>query len=151
MTEFLETLQPWHLWAALALVLFAAEMLTLSFYLFCFAVAAVGASVAAGMGATTTGQLAIFAATAILAILSLRRLFRRIIYRNSEVKPTLTSAMTGTVGIVTETITGSTTAGRVKLRGEEWRALAADNTTIAEGQSVEVVTVTGATITVKAV
>jgi membrane protein implicated in regulation of membrane protease activity len=42
-------------------------------------------------------------------------------------------------------------AGRVKLRGEEWRALSEDDAVLEEGQNVTVVGVSGATIRVRAI
>jgi membrane protein implicated in regulation of membrane protease activity len=135
----------------MALILTIAEMLSLSFVLLCFALGAGVTAFVAYTEAAVTWQLLAFAITCVLAMLFLRPVFSRILYRKSEDVPVNTEGMLGIMGVVVESNGHGLAAGRVKLRGEEWRALSEDDAVLEEGQNVTVVGVSGATIRVRAI
>jgi membrane protein implicated in regulation of membrane protease activity len=107
------------------------------------------AGLAANQGAGTTWQLAVFALTAFLLIVLIRPLALKGLYHRSDTRPTGVHAMLGQLGTVVDAIPGSLMAGRVKLGGEEWRALSHDNSAIAEHTVVTVLKIDSATVTVQ--
>jgi membrane protein implicated in regulation of membrane protease activity len=78
-------------------------------------------------------------------------LFSKFIYKRSEYKPVLVDAMIGQSGTVVDEIEPAGGHGRVKTGGEEWRAVATDPRGIPAGSRVVIVSVEGATLTVKPV
>jgi membrane protein implicated in regulation of membrane protease activity len=98
----------------------------------------------------TTWELGTFVIASGLGVLAVRPLFSKVIYKRSEHKPVLVAAMIGQSGTVVDEIE-SHGLGRVKTGGEEWRAVAVDPRGIPAGTKVEIISVDGATLTVKPV
>jgi membrane protein implicated in regulation of membrane protease activity len=134
-------MQPWHLWTVLGIALYIVEMLSFSFFPASFALAA------AQLGLTTAGQLGVFAVASVLCLALVRPLARGL-YRASDHRPVLTDALLGTTGTVVDPIT-SGTPGRVRVGGEEWRAITESLHPLPEGTLVEILRVEGATLTVR--
>ncbi len=141
--------EPWHIWCILAIVLAGVEMLAVSFYLFCFAIACGFAAVVASLGAPLTWQLTAFSVSCLACMLVLRQPFHRYLYKGGDTKPVNLAGMLGLNGIVIESIGSDLSPGRVKIRGEEWRALSEDDQQIHEGTHISVVAVDGATVRVR--
>ena len=142
-------MQAWHLWIIGGILLIVLEMFTASFFLASFGVAAMLTAIAAAFGASTELQLTVLAATSVVTIFGVRPLFRRGIYRMSDRRPTGPAALIGKIGHVTERIVGLADPGRVRLGGEEWRAIAPHpGLSIEPGSAVEVTAVDSATLTV---
>ncbi len=137
----------WHIWIIIGILLIIVEMMSFTGFAACFSVAAFITSLAAWSGMALTWQLGIFALGSALCMTVVPSVFRRI-YRHSENKPILTVGLVGQLGQVVDAILphGS---GRVKLGGEEWRALTRDGAGLPEGARVEITGVEGATLTVK--
>jgi membrane protein implicated in regulation of membrane protease activity len=150
MQSNLLSLSPWQLWCGLAVILAVIEMLTTSFYLACFSVAAIASALVSYFNGGVTFQLVIFALVSFACIVFLRNALHDRIYANSETKLVGVSGMLGMNGLVIEEIS-EYEPGRVKLRGEEWRALSLHTTVIPAGQQVIVTEVAGATVTVRPV
>jgi membrane protein implicated in regulation of membrane protease activity len=142
-------LQHWHLWAIAGILLLILEMFTMSFYVCCFGLGAFAASAAAAWGMAGVGQMAAFAIGSGLALALIRPLLSQRIYRHSEDRPTNVSALSGQIGLVVDEIHDHEVPGRVKLGGEEWRAVSCDGSRLDPGRKVQVVSVDGATLTVK--
>ncbi len=142
-------MQAWHLWIIGGILLIVLEMFTVSFFLASFGVAAMLTAIAAALGASLEVQLAVLAVTSLFTIFGVRPLFKSGIYRLSDRRLTGPAALIGKVGHVTERIVGPADPGRVRLGGEEWRAIAPHpGLAIEPGAAVEVTAVDSATLTV---
>lgn len=91
-------------------------------------------------------QLVAFVAVSAVALWATRPLVKKFL---SKKVPTNSDLDIGKVAIVTETINGSLSKGRVKLNGTYWAAKSVDGEIIEEGSTVTVVEVDGAKLTVK--
>jgi membrane protein implicated in regulation of membrane protease activity len=123
-------------------------MLSFSFFPASFGTAALLTALAAAQTALgTAGQLGIFAVASVLC-LALVRPFMRGLYRGSDNRPVLTDALLGTMGTVVDPIAFNS-PGRVRIGGEEWRAVSRERDPLPEGTKVQILQVEGATLTVR--
>ncbi|MBV2358073.1 NfeD family protein [Streptomyces sp. J2-1] len=108
-----------------------------------FAVGAVAAAVAAGLGFGAVIQVLTFVVVSVALIAVVRPLANRHLRGRPELATGI-DALKGRQAVVTERVDGS--GGRVKLAGEVWSARALDNgRTYEVGQEVDVVDIEGAT------
>lgn len=142
-------LATWHLWLIGGVILIILEMFTLSFFLASFGVAALITSAAASCDLSLSWQLGVFAIANVVLLAVLRPVVVRGLYHRSDQRPTNSHALPGTSALVVDDITDAHRAGRVKLGSEEWRGLSADGQPIPSGTVVEVVSIDGATLTVR--
>mgnify|MGYP001039531798 CR=1 FL=1 len=135
----------WVLWMVLAGGLMLAELLTLTFVLGLFSVAALIAGLVALAGAPVVVELAAFAGAGGLLWWMVKPLERA--HRRQPALPTGTAALTGRRAVVTEEVTAHT--GRVKLGGESWAARSLNpGLALPAGSHVSVAQVDGATLVV---
>jgi membrane protein implicated in regulation of membrane protease activity len=134
-------------WLALALVLGAIEVATLSLVFLMLALGAVGAAVAAALGAGGVVQVVV---AVVVALLLLGLLRPALAHRGRSGPDMLTgaAALVGREARVLDTVTDA--GGRVRLRGEVWSARSAGAESFLPGQTVRVVTIEGATAVVDA-
>jgi membrane protein implicated in regulation of membrane protease activity len=134
----------WVVWAVVAVVLAVGEVLTPgAFFLGPVALAAAAASLAALLGAGTAGALIVFIVGGLLSLLILRPIARRHVHLPA-ISRTGTDALVGRRAVVTRRV--DTSGGRVRIGGEEWSARAyLDGQELAEGTTVDVVKIEGAT------
>ncbi|MET0930879.1 MAG: NfeD family protein [Aeromicrobium sp.] len=136
----------WASWLGLAVVLAVVEMLSLDLVLLMFAVGALAAAAAAGLGAPIWITLPLF------AIVSLLLLFvvRPSVVAKLHAGPTLQTGhvnLVGAVAVVVEPIDWR--SGRVQLRGELWSARTVDGDLVIDtGTEVLVTQIDGATAVV---
>ncbi|MFD5266113.1 NfeD family protein [Streptomyces sp. NPDC058335] len=108
-----------------------------------FAVGAVAAAIAAGLGFDVVAQVLVFVAVSVALI----AVVRPIAARHSAQRPQFASgvdALKGKQAVVLERVDGS--GGRIKLAGEVWSARALDTDRVYDvGQEVDVVDIEGAT------
>jgi membrane protein implicated in regulation of membrane protease activity len=134
----------WVVWAVVAAALGVGELLTPGlFFLGPVALAAVAAAVAAALGAGSVAAVLVFLVCAVLSLLFLRPLARAHLHVPA-ISRTGTAALVGRKAVVTRKI--DVHGGRVRIGGEEWTARPyVDGEEIAEGTSVDVVEIQGAT------
>ena len=138
-------------WIVLALAFAVAEVVTLALFAVFLVVAALGGALAAGLGGDLLWQGFAFFVLAIGGIFVARPLLMRYLERR-RAGPTVSGAqeMIGTVGVVTDDVRGALAAarGHVRIMGERWPAVSADDSTLKAGREVEVVDIRGATLVV---
>lgn len=134
----------WLVWVLLAVALAIGEVLTPGlFFLGPVALAAAAAALASLLGAGTVGSLVVFIAGSLASLLVLRPIARRHV-RLPALSRTGTDALVGRKAIVTRTV--DVHGGRVRIGGEEWSARPfLDDQVLAEGQTVDVIQIEGAT------
>ena len=134
----------WVLWVVFAVALAVGEILTPGlFFLGPVALAAGAAAVADLLGAGTIGAFVVFIVCSIASLAFLRPVARRHV-RMPALSRTGTDALIGRKAIVTRKV--DAIGGRIRVGGEEWSARAyLDDQVLAEGQTVDIVQIEGAT------
>lgn len=140
-------MQDWHLWVIAGIALLIVEMFTFSFLFGSFGTAALITAAVAGQDASLAWQLFTFCVASAVCLAIMRPLARKA-HVSAEHKPTNVHALVGRQGIVIESV--GQQPGRVKLGGEEWRAIAESSQSLDEGTAVCITNVQGATLTVRA-
>lgn len=134
------------IWIVVFVAALLVEAATFALVSIWFAAGALGALIAAALGANLTVQLVVFALLAGLLLAFtrpiLKKLFpHRFIPTNSELE-------VGRTAVVTEEINNETGSGRVKLGGVNWAAFSSDSENIPEGETVTVTAVCSAKLAV---
>lgn len=134
----------WLVWVVVAIALAVGEVLTPGlFFLGPVALAAGAAAVAALLGAGASGSLVVFIVGSLASLAFLRPIARRHV-RLPAISRTGTDALVGRKALVTRKVDAH--GGRVRIGGEEWSARAyLDGQVLAEGTSVDVIQIEGAT------
>jgi membrane protein implicated in regulation of membrane protease activity len=135
----------WAAWLGLAVVLAVVEMLSLDLVLLMFAVGALAAGAAAGLGAPVWITVPIFALVSLLLLL----LVRPSVVARLHAGPTLQTGhanLVGATGVVVEPVDAR--QGRIQLRGELWSARAEPDAALDTGSEVLVIRIDGATAVV---
>jgi membrane protein implicated in regulation of membrane protease activity len=141
----------WEIWGVAALVLLGGELLSMNFVLVWPAVSALAVAIAAYLGLSTEGQLALFSVSSVVLLALSRTLFKRWLFPDRHATPTNADAMPGTQVQVLETLGGASKPGTVRYAGEVWTAFTEDDRTLSPGTSAVVVRVDGLKLCVRAV
>ncbi len=134
----------WLVWVLLAVALAVGEVLTPGlFFLGPVALAAGAAALAALLGVGALGSLLVFIVCSVASLGVLRPIARRHV-RLPALSRTGTDALVGRKGVVTRKVDRH--GGRVRIGGEEWSARSyLEDQVLAEGQTVDVIQIEGAT------
>lgn len=134
----------WLLWVLLTVALAAGELLTPGlFFLGPVALAAGAAALASLLGAGAIGSLIVFIGGSLASLGVLRPIARRHV-RLPALSRTGTDALVGSKALVTRRVDAH--GGRVRIGGAEWSARTyVDDQVLAEGQTVDVIQIEGAT------
>ncbi|MHC4504775.1 MAG: NfeD family protein [Planctomycetota bacterium] len=141
----------WHLWLIAGLLSLVAELMLPGFLVACFAVGCFAALPLALLGATIAWQLMAFSVGTMAGLFALRPLVLKYAHRKGSGEATNVDALPGRTCIVTEAIDPLRNVGRVKLGGEDWKAVTADESEIEADRKVRVVRVDGAKLVVEPV
>lgn len=137
----------WWLIAAVLLVL--TELVTGGFAAVCFAFGALMAAVAAFAGTSYEWWIGLFSVGSLLALVFARPFMLRYFTRDKDSLATNTSALIGRRVTVSETIDPAAGTGRVKVDGDEWRAVPEGGGVIPAGTVVEILRQDSVILTVK--
>ena len=138
----------YYYWLIAAIVLVVIEIFTVSFGAICFSIGAIAAGIASYFDVSFSVQLGVFAVVSFVAFLFLRPILMKFFLRGPDVK-TNADAIIGRKGVVSEDIDAEQHTGRVRIDGDDWKALSADGTFIGVGSEVEVLSRESIIITVK--
>jgi len=133
----------WHWWIIAGVTLLILEIFTPGFILACFGVACAVTALASYLGCSIKMQIVIFSAANIIIFFGIRPFFLKFLSPNKDAVKTNTEALIGKTGTVTESIDPNSDIGRVKVGGEDWRAISNSNTKISAGQKIVVKKVDG--------
>ena len=142
-------MEVYQIWLIAAFVLVILEIATAGFGVICFAIGAVFAALAAGLGANLTWQIIIFAVVSLLTFIFLRPVVMRFLDKKSKDVKTNADALIGRKGIVSERIDAEKHTGRVAIDGDDWKAVSEDGSVIEKGKPVEIVKMDSIIVTVK--
>ena len=136
----------WQVWAAVAIVCLILELSSGDFFIICFAIGAIFATIGAAVGVSIYWQIAIFALFSVVALFTVRPVALRYLHKNEPNKPSNADALIGRTGKVTEAISADA-SGYVQIDGDLWKAVS--NTDIPVGTTVKVVSRESTIITVE--
>ena len=140
----------YQIWLIVAIVLVILEILTAGFGVICFAIGAAFSALAAGLGASLTWQIIIFAVLSLLTFVFLRPVVIRFLEKRSKDVKTNADAIVGRKGIVSERIDLEKHTGRVAIDGDDWKAVSEDGSVIEKGTTVEIIKLDSIIVTVRA-
>ncbi len=144
-------LAAWQIWVIAGLLLWILEIFTPGFVVAVFGVACLVAAPFAALGFSLTTQVIIFAISGGVLALTVRPVLLRLLYRKPGGYQSNVQGIIGSMGVVTEAIDTPAGRGRVKVGGEEWRAVDENEARISEGSNVMVLAIRGSTAIVMAV
>jgi membrane protein implicated in regulation of membrane protease activity len=124
-------------------------MFTTGFAVMCISVGCLFGAVASVIGWDIEWQLLSFAIGTALAFITVRPLVYKFFYKRSPEVKTNTDALIGRRAVVTERIEGELHPGRVKIDGDDWKAIPLADETIEVGEAVEVTAINSIILTVK--
>ena len=139
----------WHIWVIVALVFVIVEIFTSGFAVMCISFGCLFGAAASALDWDVKWQLLAFAVGTVLAFLTVRPLVYKFFYKKSREVKTNADALVGRRAIVTERIEGELHPGRVKVDGDDWKAVSLDSIPIEVGEAVEVTVINSVILTVK--
>ena len=142
-------MEVWHYWVIIALVFVIVEMFTSGFAVMCISFGCLFSAVASALDWELKWQLLVFAVGTALAFMTVRPLVYKFFYKKGQEVKTNVDALVGRRAIVTERIEGELHAGRVKIDGDDWKAVSLDAEPIEVGTAVEITAINSVILTVK--
>jgi membrane protein implicated in regulation of membrane protease activity len=139
----------WHIWVIIALVFVIIEVFTTGFAVICISFGCLFGAGAAALDWSLKWQLLMFSIFTVIAFLTVRPFFIKFFYKKRPEVKTNADALIGRRAIVTERIEGELHPGRVKIDGDDWKAVPLDDETIEVGEAVEVTAINSVILTVK--
>ena len=139
------------LWIVLGVILIIAEIFTLGFVLLWFGIGAIVAALVGWLGFGLGLQFLVFASVSIILTAMSRTIFVNYLpHGDNDALKMGMDALPGQIGTVTVASRGALQEAAVKVYGSTWTAFPIDNeTSLIEGEKVEVVRVQGSSIYVQ--
>ncbi len=111
----------WLIWLSIGVLLLAFEAVTLGFVLLCFSIGAIlTSSTLLVIDIPLAYQLIIFAIGSILSLAFIRPALKRL---NKEEVPMNVYSLEGKTAVISKAFDLRTRVGRVKIDGDDWRAI----------------------------
>lgn len=142
-------MEAWHIWVIVALVFVIVEIFTSGFAVICISFGCIFGAIVSAFDMGLQWQLLAFAAGTILSFFTIRPVVQKFLYRKSREVKTNVDALIGRRAIVSERIGGELHPGRVKVDGDDWKAISINNEVIEEGEAVEITSINSIIVTVK--
>jgi membrane protein implicated in regulation of membrane protease activity len=140
-------MEGWMVWIAIGIICLIIEIFTPGFLFMSFGIGAILTGVVESIFTLEVPyQILIFAVITFLVFISMRKLSKKLISKSTE--ETNIYALKGKDGKVVKEIP-TDGKGYVKIGGEEWSAVSADNTKIAKEEKVVIEKVEGNKLIVK--
>ncbi|MDD4657966.1 MAG: NfeD family protein [Eubacteriales bacterium] len=136
----------WWIWLIVAVILLAGELMTEGFFLFWFALGALGAAITALITKSLPLQLLIFILLSGCLLFFSRQIVEKLSRGKSDLQ-TNVQALVGKTGIITKAVSPHE-KGLIKINGEEWSCVSQNNTVLPEGALAQVESLQGVTLTV---
>ena len=144
-------MEGWHIWVIIALIFVIVEMFTTGFAVMCISIGAIFGAIASALDWELKWQLLVFAIGTALAFMTVRPLVYKFFYKKSNEVKTNAEALIGRKAIVSERIEGELHPGRVKVDGDDWKAVSLEAEPIEVGDVVEITAINSIIVTVKKV
>lgn len=128
----------WLIWILVSVVCLLLELTSGDLFILCFAIGALGSSVASALGLGLVWQIVIGVLLAVFSLYFVRPPMLRWLHRNEDSRLSNADALIGRIGRVSETIEKDG-FGRVAIDGDDWKAQSKGGFPIEKGDRVRVV------------
>ncbi len=129
----------WQVWLFVSILCLILELSSGDFFIMCFSIGALIATLAAAAGLGFTTQIVAFALCSALCIFFVRPVALKYLHGNREARVSNADAIIGRTAIVSENIIAGG-YGRVALDGDDWKAQAeSPEAHFAKGDKVKIV------------
>ena len=142
-------MEAWHIWVIVALVFVIVEIFTTGFAVMCISFGCLFGAAVSLFELDVKWQLLAFAVGTVLAFLTVRPLVYKFFYKKGQEVKTNAEALVGRRAIVTERVGDEMHPGRVKVDGDDWKAISLDTEPIEVGETVEIMAINSIIVTVK--
>ena len=142
-------MEAWHIWVIIALVFVIIEIFTTGFAVMCISFGCLFGAAVSLFELDVKWQLLAFAVGTVLAFLTVRPLVYKFFYKKGQEVKTNAEALVGRRAIVTERVGDEMHPGRVKVDGDDWKAISLDAEPIEVGDTVEIMAINSIIVTVK--
>jgi membrane protein implicated in regulation of membrane protease activity len=142
-------MEAWHIWVIVALVFVIVEIFTTGFAVMCISFGCLFGAAVSLFELDVKWQLLAFAVGTVLAFLTVRPLVYKFFYKKGQEVKTNAEALVGRRAIVTERVGDEMHPGRVKVDGDDWKAISLDTEPIEVGDTVEIMAINSIIVTVK--
>ena len=142
-------MESWHIWVIIALIFVIVEIFTSGFAVMCISFGCLFGAGASLLEWELKWQLLAFAIGTVLAFMTVRPLVYKFFYKKVGEVKTNAEALIGRRAIVTERIEGELHPGRVKVDGDDWKAVCESVEPIEIGEAVEITAINSIIVTVK--
>ena len=142
-------MEVWHIWVIVALIFVIVEIFTSGFAVMCISFGCLFGAATSALDWDVKWQLLAFAVGTVLAFVTVRPLVYKFFYKKSREVKTNADALVGRRAIVTERIEGELHPGRVKVDGDDWKAVSLDAEPVEVGDAVEIAAINSVIVTVK--
>jgi len=132
----------WQIWLVISGVLFVAEIITVGFLIFWFAIGALIAMLVSFFTDNIIIQTSIFIISSTLLLFATKPLVKKFTINKDFIKTNVYSIV-GKNAIVKEDIDSLNSKGQIKVDGETWSAISEDNCNIPKGAKVKIVEIKG--------
>ena len=136
----------WGIWLGLSIFFLVVEWMTVELISIWFTGASIVAMILALLNVPLGWQIAAFCVVSVLLIVFTRPIVARYLRRNES--KTNVDSLIGEVATVTKEILPDE-RGEVKVKGQDWLAVASDNNLIESGKKVSILAIEGAKLIVK--
>lgn len=143
-------MEPWHIWIIVALIFFIVEIFTPTFAVACLSIGAIGSAIASACDLAFKYQILVFAVVTLLAFVLVRPVILKLFHSKSKEVLTNVDALIGKQAIVSEEIK-PVVGGRVKVDGDDWKAVTADGRPVEAGKVVRILKVDSVILTVETI
>jgi len=137
----------WQIWLIIAGICLIAEIITVGFLIFWFAIAALITMIVSLFTDNLTIQMSVFVISSIALILATKPLVNKFLKLENSIKTNVYSII-GKHGIVTEDIDSISNSGQIKVAGETWTAIGQNDMNIPKGTQIEILEIKGVKVIV---
>ena len=137
----------WQIWLIIAGVCLVAEIMTVGFLIFWFAIGAFFAMIVSLFTNNLIIQTSVFVISSAIMIFATKPFVKKFVNNNNSIKTNVNSII-GKIGIVTQDINSINSTGQIKVGGEIWSALGENDINIEKGTEVEILDVKGVKVIV---
>ncbi len=129
---------PWLIWILVSMACLILELGSGDLFLMCFAIGALGGSLAAALGGGVILQIIVMAICSLLSVYFIRPIALKYLHKSDENRVSNADALMGREGRVSQTIEADG-YGRVAIDGDDWKAVSEDGERIEKDSNVIVV------------
>lgn len=133
----------WQIWLIIAGICLIAEIMTVGFLIFWFAIGALFAALTSIFTDSIIIQTSIFLASSTILIFATKPFVKKFVNNKNSIKTNVYSIV-GKKAIVTEDINSLESKGQIKVDGEVWSAVSnQEDVNIEKGSEVEILEIKG--------